>query len=572
MKIVALDIESTGLFWNDRVLGVGAAWGDMGEDCEVRSVYWPIGHADLFNDRLSLAEVTLMLDVLLRDADWVVCHNGSFDLPRLFRHGLIDPQQLDDRFADTMILARSTGSHESVSLLNTAKDLRLSPGIAWEKAKSLRGRLEQLPVSDVAEYCRTDCEVTLRIARRLLPLACDMYGEEWVREDGNFPVLVSVMTQRGQQLDLAWISRTRAANRDRVVALVRDWLVPHLIKGPNDRDGILGFLTRHNALPRRSTPGGATSTDEEALFEARQLLPPEEQPILDAVLECRHLEKQESTWLLGLLNAADADGRVHGGFTAGGAVSYRLTCDNPNMQAIPKTMRVLRPGVGYQALLALDYSQAELRIAAMYAGESAMARMFQEAGTDIHLATAALMFGEKDAKARRSDAKRCNFGAIYGGGARAIAEAVGVDEDAARALIASHKKAFPRLYSVAKDAEKAWKERGFLVLCSGRRLYASAEDLAMRPYKAFNQLIQGSVAEMMRTAMREMHRHNLRIVSQVHDEIKIEVPERADLAEQKALAIRIMEEALPQRVRDMVQPAIPMVVDCTVITGGDNDQ
>ncbi len=565
MKLVALDVETTGLTWNDKLLGVGAAWTAEGAE---GTRYWSVGQADLFSERSSIPELAVALHDLLKDADWVACHNASFDLPWLLRGGVLSSAQVEGRLADTLLLARSTAGHASVSLLNLAKEFHLSQGEAWERAKHGRAHLQDQPVAEVAEYCQQDCLVTLGLLRRVLPAALQLYGEEWLRRDGNFPLLIAEMRCVGQQLDTAWIARRAQEGHARAAELTLAVLAPAGLRGPNDRSGILAFLRSQGVSEEAftRTGRGAASVDADSLQVLRTRLPAAALPVIDAVLECRQLEKQRTTWLDGLLQYADEDGRVHGGFTAGGAVSFRLTCDNPNLQAVPKEMHVIGPGRGQQAVLSLDYSQAELRLAAMYAGENRMAEAFARPGADIHLATAEAMFGAADAKARRSDAKRCNFGAIYGGGARAIAEAVGVDEQAARKLIESHKQAYPRLYSVAKEAERAWLERGYLVLCTGRRLYASPEDLATRPYKAFNQLVQGSVAEMVKLAMLQMRDQGLRIIGQVHDSIQIEVATGADLASTTQTARSIMEGALPERVRRLVQPPIPMLVDVDVCT------
>jgi len=150
----------------------------------------------------------------------------------------------------------------------------------------------------------------------------------------------------------------------------------------------------------------------------------------------RSLAKTQSTYLKGIHERLDRQSKIHTSFLQHGTESGRLSSQNPNLQNLPNKDRVKddenRKIVGYVKdvfvppedyyIVQVDYSQAELRIVADFAGEENMLQVYDEGG-DIHMTTAASMYGEpidkfKELEAKmikdwRSKAKPVNFGLIY---------------------------------------------------------------------------------------------------------------------------------------------------------------
>lgn len=155
-----------------------------------------------------------------------------------------------------------------------------------------------------------------------------------------------------------------------------------------------------NMKPLKQTSSGRPSTDEESLVELRLKVKNPESPkaiFLDSLLELRGLEKMYKTYILGWSEKVQDDDCLHGRFQIQGTTSGRLSSAEPNMQQVPKTsvdpnikkQLIARPN---QLYLAMDFSQAELRIMAHLSGDETYLKAFAE-GQDPHLAIAAKKYG-----------------------------------------------------------------------------------------------------------------------------------------------------------------------------------
>lgn len=539
-RLVAVDIETTGLSYNDELLSVAAAW--RGPD-GVQSVAWST-RGDLFHAPVHAPYMRHLLHEVIRPGDTVVTHNGAFDLPMLFKSQILLPGEVKRRVYDTMLGARMTGAHDSVSLFNLCEEERLVD-VVWAAQKKRRSKLEQEGVENLLSYNRTDAEKTLLLAELQRQRAVAIYGEDFIVHEHDYVRLMAEVRHRGKRLNVGAVKRRGHDMSQTLYGIVKDRLVANGISGPSDRKGILNYCRDHDIKIEKRTIGGDVAVDEEALQGASGQDP---DGVLEAVLEARTLEKAISTWVYGMADYKDEFDLVHPNYTVAGAVSYRLTCSHPNLQAVPGDYSSL-----WAEHISADYSQAELRVAAAFAQEKSMARAFAE-GADVHAETARLMFGSVD-KEKRRIAKSCNFASIYGGGVTAVVRATGIDEGKVKSLLASHRRAYKSLYEVSKKAETAWQDRGYLRLLLGKRLYATKDDLENRPYKAFNQLVQGSVAELVQEAMMRIDAAGMTIVGQVHD--SIELAPDADVEQVK----EIMAGVFPPEFGGRTDPAIVMAAD-----------
>lgn len=549
MRAVALDIETEGLVWSSRVLTVAASWRD--DSGEIKTKSWCVNAADLFHDTIPIPAVRHDLVRILAGKDIVIMHNATFDLSFLLGAQVLVPDDVRGKLFDTLLTARMTGPRESASLASLA----ISYGVAnanWLSKKKLRANMGRVAVDTMLDYNEEDSKITLLLGEKLWEEGVKIYGEDFLIRESDFCRLMAEIRWRGKALDREKISNLRDSAAAEKKHIYQKILFPRKIEGANDRDGLLRYLSEHHISGLNRTDKGNWSLDEEslnaALLEAHD---PEARSTIDAILRARHLDKSLSTWIDGMMEHADGELRVHPNFTVAGAVSYRLTCSNPNLQAVPKEMDIWTPQ------LSADYSQAELRIASMYAQENGLARAFAS-GEDVHMTTAKTMFGKTD-KETRTLAKRTNFASIYGSGDKGLAENTGLSLERARELRMLHQKIYPALSQMSRKAEHAWKSRGYVVLISGKRLYATKEDIEFRAYKAFNQLIQGSVAEIIKEAMLTLDSVGIMINNQVHDSLEFD-PD-VDVAEVK----RIMQGVVPDSIQSRTNPRITMAVDTEIV-------
>jgi DNA polymerase-1 len=267
---------------------------------------------------------------------------------------------------------------------------------------------------------------------------------------------------------------------------------------------------------------------------------------VDLVLEQRELSKIKSTYVDALPAAINPKtNRVHTSYSQIGAVTGRLSSNNPNLQNIPirtETGRRVRNGFiadRGNCLLSVDYSQIELRIVAHMAQDEGMLAAFR-AGEDIHSTTAGAIYGvdpEAVTKEMRRHAKAINFGLIYGMSAFGLKNSTGITLAEAENFVKAYFEKFPGVKSYLDGIRKQAASRGYVETLLGRRRYFPALQAKTNPQlknreerEAINAPIQGTAADIMKIAMLKIPpalrqaRLTGKMLLQVHDELVLECP------------------------------------------------
>jgi DNA polymerase-1 len=265
-------------------------------------------------------------------------------------------------------------------------------------------------------------------------------------------------------------------------------------------------------------------------------------------------------------------GRVHTSFNQTVTATGRLSSSNPNLQNIPvrtelgREIRKAFIAERGKVLLSADYSQIELRIMAHLSGDEGLIRAFR-AGKDVHRSTAALIFGEDEARvtpSQRDWAKTVNFGIMYGMSPFGLAKELDISHEEAAAFIEQYFAAYPRVKEYTETAIRQATETGYTATMLGRRraiqelrsTNAASRGLAERT--AVNTPIQGSAADLIKSAMLGVDGRIARekipcdMVLQVHDELVFEVDEGA--VEDAAVMVR--EEMERPKGFDLVVPVV----------------
>ena len=287
-------------------------------------------------------------------------------------------------------------------------------------------------------------------------------------------------------------------------------------------------------LPVQATGKTGPSTDRTVLAKLRPL-----HPIIAVIERWRELSKLLSTYLRALPEAAAGDGRIHTTFSQHTAATGRLSCTNPNLQAIPvrtelgrevRAAFVAPPG---RQLISVDYSQVELRILAHLCREPGLVEAFRR-GEDVHRATAAEVLGKAPddvTKDERDRAKAVNFGIIYGISAFGLSEQLEIPRDEAQRYIDTYFGRYPQVQAFIESTIAETEQRGYALTLLGRQrpipeLRASNRQVRQLGERlAVNSLIQGSAADIIKVAMiacdRRLRdeRRDAALVLQVHDEI-----------------------------------------------------
>lgn len=319
----------------------------------------------------------------------------------------------------------------------------------------------------------------------------------------------------------------------------------------------------------KKTKTGQYQTGEDVLKKLKHT-----HPIIVQVLEYRKLKKLLSTYVEPLPKLVNPQtGRLHTSYMQTVASTGRLSSKDPNLQNIPirteagrEIRKAFIPADKDHVLLAADYSQVELRVAAAMSNDPGLVEAFKE-GIDIHTATAAKVFGvglnEVD-RLQRSQAKAVNFGILYGQGAFGLAEELGIKRAEAKEIIASYNEQFSSLESFTKQCIEKAREVEYAETILGRRRRLPDINSNNGMVKAFaernavNAPIQGSAADIIKVAMVRISEalkvSNLKaqMIMQVHDELVFDV-HKDELEQLKPIVKKCMEEA--------VQLSVPLEVD-----------
>ncbi|HWU24687.1 MAG TPA: DNA polymerase, partial [Candidatus Paceibacterota bacterium] len=265
----------------------------------------------------------------------------------------------------------------------------------------------------------------------------------------------------------------------------------------------------------KKTSTGQRSTKESELEKLRDV-----HPIINDILEYRQVQKLLGTYIESIPSLIDADGRLHAQFLQSGTVTGRMASANPNLQNIPIRSdrgRAIRDAFkapeGY-TLLGLDYSQIELRLAAILSGDERLIDIFKS-GRDVHQEVAAAVFkvpaDQVDREMRRR-AKIINFGILYGMGVNALKAQLGTSTSEAHQFYEDYFNTFSTLAEYLERTKGVARRQGFTETLFGRRREFSGLKSPL-PYvraqaerMAINAPIQGTQADIIKLAMVEITR------------------------------------------------------------------
>lgn len=529
-----------------------------------RGYYLPVGHRQ--GQQLALETVLEALRPALTNPEIPkIGHNIKYDYVMLARHGLwVQPLAFDTMIAEWLIDPAS----RNLGLKNLVW-VRLGYRMTEIEALIGKGRqqisMAEVPIAQAAAYAVDDAIMVLR----LLPeLQAELAAADQVKlfdqlEMPLVPVLAD-MEMAGIGLDTAFLAEMSAELGHRLAEIetqVQAAVGQDFNLNSPQQLSIALFNTLGLEPPDRTrrTASGYYSTAAnvlEALSGAH--------PVVDWVLEHRELSKLRSTYLEALPQQVNPEtGRVHTSYNQTGSRTGRLASSDPNLQNIP-----IRSELGRQVrrafvaasgceLLAVDYSQVELRIAAHMSGDENMLAAFR-AGQDIHAATAAAVFTvplETVTKAQRRHAKAINFGLIYGMSAFGLTRSTELTLAESEDFVKAYFEKFPGIKAYLDGIRKEAAQQGYVETLLGRRRYfpglvnPSNQQVRNREEReAINAPIQGTAADIMKIAMLRVPKGlrqsglSARILLQVHDELVLECPQQ-ELAQTASLVQNIMENA-----------------------------
>ena len=575
---VAVDTETTGL--NEMradLVGVSLCV-EAGE-----AAYLPLSHRagqadDLFGTdvlaegQMDQAAALAMLKPMLEDSSILkIGQNMKYDAKILARVG-IQIAPIDDTML--MSYAQNGGLHNHGMDFLSERYLDHAP----ISIKTLLGSgksaitFDRVPIDEASRYAAEDADITLRLWQYLKPgLHRNKVTVVYETLERPLVPVLAEMEMYGIKVDRDTLSRMSNGFAQKMAGLEAEI---HQMAGRSFNVGSpkqLGeILFDEMALPGgKKGKTGAYATGVDILEDLAT-----EHELPGRVLDWRQLSKLKSTYTDALQDHIHPDtGRVHTSYSIAGAITGRLASTDPNLQNIPirseegrKIREAFVADTG-KTLVALDYSQIELRILAHIADIQSLKQAFAD-GIDIHALTASQMFDvplDQMTPEVRRKAKAINFGVIYGISGFGLARNLRIPRVEAQAFIDTYFERFPGIRTYMDDTVAFAKEHGYVQTLFGRRIH-TPEISAKGPHAGFakraaiNAPIQGTAADVIRRAMMRMPAAiahlPAKMLLQVHDELLFEV-EDAAVKELTQIAKRVMEGAsLP-----VVKLDVPLIVE-----------
>ncbi|WP_417613597.1 DNA polymerase I [Parasphingorhabdus sp.] len=571
--VCAVDLETDSLeSVTARIVGVCLATGPN------QACYIPLGHGsgDMFGetpDQIDFDEALAKLKPLLEDdAVLKVGQNLKYDMGVLAQHDIqIAP------FDDTLVMSFNLDAGLHGHGMDELSKLHL--GHECISFKSLTGTgkkaigFAEVPLDKATEYGAEDADVTLRLWEILrLRMAPERVTRVYQMVDRPLVPVIAKMEETGVLVDREELSRLSATFAEEMEKLEQQI---HELAGENFSIGspkqlgeiLFGKLGLKGGKKGKS---GQYSTDVTVL----ERLAGDGEPIAQMVVDWRQLSKLKSTYTDALQEQInEKTGRVHTSYSLSGAQTGRLSSTEPNLQNIP-----IRTEIGRQirqafvaapgnVILAADYSQIELRLAAHIADVETLKEAFAN-GEDIHNRTARELFGSEDRDAR-ARAKTINFAILYGISRWGLAKRLEVDADEAQAMIDTYFERFPGINQYISTTLQSVRETGYTETLFGRKTWferIKSSNQAERQGSeraAINAPIQGTSADIIKRAMARMGPAleeaglgDVKMLMQVHDELVFEVPEGDVEA-----ASEVIRTVMSGAAEPAVKLSVPLDVD-----------
>ncbi|EGQ8086297.1 DNA polymerase I [Vibrio vulnificus] len=532
---------------------------------EGEAAYVPVAHDYLdAPEQLDRDWVLAQLKPLLEDDTKAkVGQNLKYDASVLARYGIEMKGIKHDTMLASYVYNSVGGKHDMDSL---ALRFLQHSCISFEQLAG-KGKnqltFNQIDLNEAAVYAAEDADVTLRLHNRLFANIEQDEKLKAIYQEIEVP-LVSVLSRMERTGVLIDDMKLSAQSQEIAVRLGELEQKAYEIAGQpfnmNSPKQLQTILFEQMGLPViKKTPSGTPSTAEEVLQELAL-----DYPLPSVIMEYRGLAKLKSTYTDKLPKMINPHtGRVHTSYHQAVTATGRLSSTDPNLQNIPirneEGRRIRQAFVaphGYK-ILAVDYSQIELRIMAHLSGDQALLDAFQQ-GKDIHAATAAEIMGvsiEQVSSEQRRRAKAVNFGLIYGMSAFGLAKQLGIPRGEAQAYMDKYFERYPGVMQYMEDTRSNAAQHGYVETIFGRRLHLpeiTSRNVMRRKAAeraAINAPMQGTAADIIKKAMllvdqwiQEEGNGRVKLLMQVHDELVFEVEESC-LTEIESKVQQLMESA-----------------------------
>jgi DNA polymerase-1 len=549
VDIVSLDTENNGHLnlFDDGVVTTGFSIATRFKGVMVKE-YFPVAHSRGTNYDREVWEPILRRVITKK----VLMHNAKHDM-RSVAMILGEPDVAPfEQFFDTTRMCHMVNENypKSYTLENCCQKYLGYPGkvksIEFTALMSVYGWAGIAP-SEIREYAEADAECTYLLWEIVAQKLQSEAGAENIKywkglEMPNFKTLYKMNTL-GVAMDLDFCKEWEERS-ERELYKLRQELGFDPGKPTQLKPVIYDELKLPVILSKKS---GNPTLDRAAMERYDVMMEHNGNPLARKIIEYRGWTKALTSYYRPYQEKVDPDGRMRPSYASHGTVTGRFACSGPNLQQIPKEVEnkpwsekvksCFIPMEGYE-LWEFDYSQLELRLGAAFGNDTKLLSIFNDpTGRDI--------FAEmsKEMGWSRDNTKKFVYSVDYGAGKGRVSDVFGVSLAKGQSLIDEFYEAYPGLARINAKSKHEAETTGRLRLWSGRyRHFETSAD----GYKAFNSLIQGGAADLVKNVMNKINTllPEVRMLLQVHDSLWFELP-KARVEEYKAAIVAIMENPFP---------------------------
>lgn len=585
-ELFALDLET-----HDPDMGVrGPSWAFPGRgriagvsvaDDKGFCAYFPIGHeyGGNMDRRTVLAWVKEQVSNPRRK---MVCANALYDVGWLMREGIEPLCELHDVQIMGPLLNEHLFSFSLNNLgriyLNRKKDEDLLKTAARDFGlKNPKAEMYKLPPEYVGPYAEEDAQLTLDLYTAMWPKILREDLEEVYELERSLIIILVKMRLRGVRVDLAYAKKLRDQYFEERLECIRR--MKHLTGVEVDEwsaDSVATALMHEGIEPARTEKGNYSITADwlESLSSEKSAVP-------GLILRARKLQKAYSTFIDNAVFGHHENGRIHAQFHPlrnddGGTISGRFSGSDPNLQQIPARDPEFGPAIRKIYLpeegeewCAVDYSAQEPRWTVHWAkkidaigADYAVQKYREDADTDYHQMVADMC------GIARKQAKTINLGLTYGMQGPKLCHELGlptrmeqdqfgnmreVAGEEGEALMNLYHERVPFVKALSDRAQQRAKQVGYIKTYTGRRLRFVQERKNGRAYygkvhAALNRLIQGSSADQMKIALRDLYKNNILPLVTVHDENGFSIKSREEAQFIEEIMLKAVELEVPNKV------------------------
>jgi DNA polymerase-1 len=542
--VISVDTEANGQDIRDGrgfAIGVSVAFRDLTGN--IQSAYFPFRHR--FGDNIDKSYIA-KLKMLFNAPDIIlVFHNAKFDLVSLATLGISVP----DRFYDTMLMAHMVNENWVSKALDWLGLALLKKGKSGQdKVKAFadaEGGWDGVPVSIMSKYARIDAERTLELYEYLCPEFHKQGLDSLWPIERAFIRLLIVMEGRGIRVDTG-LCKTNA-ERGR---MFMENITLGLGLNPGSPKQLQQLLFDELGIePNKEflTPKGKPSLNKQAMAYYEEVLEDMESDIADNIKTYRGWQKACAVAYEGYPALLSPDGRLRPNYKMHGTVTGRLSCEQPNLQQIPKVSDKQWDGAlkscfiaadGYE-LWEADYSQLELRLGAAYANERSLISEFSKPDSDVFTRMA------EELGFTRDRTKTLVYTLQYGGGLKRLSYVFKVNSTRAAEIRDNYFNTYPGFKKISNAAQTKARRTKQIKMWTGRIRHF--EDPESEAHKALNAVIQGGAAEIVKRTMLRLREgvddgETCRMLLQVHDSVVFEI--RKDCVAETLPRIKQIMEAV----------------------------